>query len=478
MSRALLIVGLAALVALAGCSAIDGGDGETPTATVPAPTDATETTTDTTGDTTSPETATATESGTAGEDRIGWENGYAFDDPIDVTPEDGFNDSEFAVVKARTMARVEKIRGREFESGASIRFISRETLEEEGLFTFEADPARDQLWEAAFVVGENETSAAELNELYDVVVDGYAGDGEVTLVVDNPERPRIDPGVLSHELAHILGGPRLQMGNYDGTVDQALVLRSVVEGNANFVEGQYLDRCEGEWSCLERPENATEVIDADRMNEGLFLWFAAPYTLGPGLMTHEYDEQGIEGVNEVYANAPASMEQVIHPDRYADETPTSVDVEDRSADDWDRQRASARRATNTLGETTLYTMFKANDVIGGPEPEINKAQRTGLNYTHPATDGWAGDAFAAYSNGSAGGYVLKTAWDSDRDAREFHDKYLELLDTKGATEVREGVYRIPDGPYADAFRVVRDGKTVTIVNAPTVGALDEVHPVE
>ena len=476
MSRALLIVGLAALVALAGCSAIDGG--ETPTATVPEPTETTDTTATTATESTSPGTSTATESGTAGEDRIGWENGYAFDDPIDVTPGDGFNDSEFAVVKARTMARVEKIRGREFESGASIRFISRETLNEEGLFTFEADPARDQLWEAAFVVGENETSAAELNELYSVVVDGYAGGGEVTLVVDNPERPRIDPGVLSHELAHILGGPRLQMGNYDGTVDQALVLRSVVEGNANFVEAQYLDRCEGEWSCLDRPQNATEVTDADRMNEGLFLWFAAPYTLGPGLMTHEYDEQGIEGVNEVYTNAPASMEQVIHPDRYADETPTSVDVEDRSADDWDRERASARRAQNTLGETTLYTMFKANDVIGGPEPRINKAQRTGLNYTHPATDGWAGDAFAAYSNGSAGGYVLKTAWDTDRDARQFHDKYLELLESKGATEVREGVYRIPDGPYADAFRIVRDGKTVTIVNAPTVEALDEVHSIE
>jgi hypothetical protein len=476
MSRALLIVGLAALVALAGCSAIDGS--ETPTATVPEPTETTDTTATTGTESTSPGTSTATEGGTAGEDRIGWENGYAYDDPIDVTPEDGFNDSEFAVVKARTMARVEKIRGREFESGASIRFITRETLNEEGLFTFEADPARDQLWEAAFVVGENETAAAELNELYSVVVDGYAGDGEVTLVVDNPERPRIDPGVLSHELAHILGGPRLQMGNYDGTVDQALVVRSVVEGNANFVEGQYLDRCEGEWSCLDRPQNATEVIDADRMNEGLFLWFAAPYTLGPGLMTHEYDEQGIEGVNEVYTNAPASMEQVIHPDRYADETPTSVDVGDRSGDDWKRERASARRATNTLGEATLYTMFKANDVIGGPKPDVNKAQRTGLNYTHPATDGWAGDAFAAYSNGSAGGYVLKTAWDTDRDAREFHDKYLELLESKGATVVRDGVYRIPDGPYADAVRVVRDGKTVTIVNAPTVGALDEVHPIE
>jgi hypothetical protein len=195
-------------------------------------------------------------------------------------------------------------------------------------------------------------------------------------------------------------------------------------------------------------------------------------------MAHQYAENGIEGVNGVYSTPPASMEQVIHPDRYPDETPTAVQVTDRSTDGWTRERATPRSATNTLGETVLYTMFKTNDVIGGPEPEINKAQRTGLNYTHPATDGWAGDVFAAYTNDSASGYVLKTAWDSDRDARQFHEQYLELLESKGATEVREGVYRIPSGPYADAFRVLRDGKTVLVVNAPTVDALDEVHPVE
>lgn len=478
MARALLPVVVAALLVLAGCSAIGGGDGGTPTATVPETTDATETTSETTAESTTSGTVTPTESGTAGEDRIGWENGYADDDPIDVTPEDGFNDSEFAALKARTMARVEEIRGREFESNVSIRFITRETLLEEGVFTFEEDPARNQLWEAAFVVGENRTSAAELNELYGVVVDGYASRDGVTLVVENPEQPRIDPSILAHELAHVLGGPRIQFDDYDGTVDRKLVLRSISEGNAHFVESQYAERCGAEWSCVERPPNASEVADFEGVNEGLFLWFAAPYTVGPEFVSHEYETEGIDGVNGVYATPPASMEQVIHPDRYPEEAPMAVDVEDRSTDDWDRQRATSRSATNALGEAVLYAMFKANDVIGGPEPEINKAQRTGLNYTHPATDGWDGDEFVAYSNGSAGGYVLETAWDTERDARQFHEKYLELLESKGATEVREGVYRIPDGPYADAFRVVRDGKRVTVVNAPTVGALDDVHAVE
>lgn len=485
MSRALLTIGLTALVVLAGCSAIDGGDAGAPTPTVSAPTDAADTTdtpedtnAETTERTTPSVTTTPTDGGSGPDDRIGWENGYASDDPIAVTPDDGFNESEFEALKARTMARVERIRGREFESDVSVRFITRETLLAEGLFTFEEDPARNQLWEAAFVVGEDETAAAELNELYDVVVDGYAGRDELTLVVENPERPRIDPAILAHELAHVLGGPRFRIDGYDGSVDKRLIIRSVSEGNANFVEAQYADRCEAEWSCVERPPNAGIVEDFDGVNEGLFLWFAAPYTLGPELMARQYGDGGIEGVNEVYANPPSSMEQVIHPETYPDETPTEIDLEDRSTAEWERLQATSRAATNTLGETVLYAMVKSNDVIGGPDPEINEAQRTGLNYTHPATAGWAGDEFAAYSNGSAGAYVLKTAWDTERDAREFHEKYLELLESKGASEVDEGVYRIPDGPYADAFRVVRDGDRVIVVNAPTVDALDGVHPVD
>ncbi|MEF8757072.1 MAG: Hvo_1808 family surface protein [Halobacteriales archaeon] len=484
MTRALLTIGLTALVVLAGCSAIDGGDAGPQTPTVSAPTDATDTPGETDAETTERTTpsVTATPTPTGGgsgpDDRIGWENGYAYDDPIAVTPDDGFNESEFGALKARTMARVERIRGREFESDVSVRFVTRETLLAEGLFTFEEDPARNQLWEAAFIVGEDETSAAAVNELYDVVVDGYAGRNELTLVVENPERPRIDPAILAHELAHLLGGPRLRMDGFDGSVDGFLIIRSVSEGNANFVESQYAERCEAGWSCVERPPNASEVVDFEDVNEGLFLWFAAPYTLGPNLLAQQYENRGIEGVNGVYSNPPASMEQVIHPEAYPDETPTAVDVEDRSTEAWTRQRANRRSVTNTLGETVLYAMFKHNDAIGGPDPRINKAQRTGLNYSHPATAGWDGDAFAAYSNGSAGAYVLQTAWDTERDAREFHATYLDLLESKGAIEVREGVYRIPDGPFADAFRVVRDGDRVIVVNAPTVDALDEVHPVD
>jgi hypothetical protein len=41
--------------------------------------------------------------------------------------------------------------------------------------------------------------------------------------------------------------------------------------------------------------------------------------------------------------------------------------------------------------------------------------------------------------------------------------------------VTDDVVVVRDGPFADAFRVTRDGDTVTVVNAPTVADLGGVH---
>lgn len=492
MRSALPAIVLAALVVLAGCSGLPvGGDGATPTdgtTATPTATTAGSTTPATDGSTTPGDPADPTGTTTPATSRtttppegdvVGRENGYGVDDPIDVTPEDGFNDSEFAALKARTMARVEVIRDREFRGDANVEFVTREELLADNPFQFRENPYRDLFWEAAFAVGEDRTSAAALNDLYRVVVDGYAGGNRVVIVAENPESPRIDPTVLSHELAHVLGGPEADVDYREATADDRLVIRSVAEGNANFVEAEYDRRCETEWSCIERPPNASEVENFEDVNEVLFLWFAAPYTVGQDLFTDQYDREGIDGVDGIYRNFPASMEQVIHPADYPDDEPADVAVPDRSEGGWERFRnPDNAMETEEFGEAILYATLKANGVLGGPDPEINKAQRTGLNYSHPATEGWDGDAFVPYRDGDDRGYVFVSRWESGADAREFRDAYLALLESKGATEVREGVYRIPGGSFADAFRVTVEGDRVVVVNGPTVEALDEIHPEE
>jgi hypothetical protein len=113
-----------------------------------------------------------------------------------------------------------------------------------------------------------------------------------------------------------------------------------------------------------------------------------------------------------------------------------------------------------------------------PEEHLrgDDSDRSPYRYDHPSTAGWGGDRIVAYTNGSTSAYVFESTWDTEADAREFQAAYVDLLFARGAREVSDDIYRIPENSsYGDAFRVVRNGSTVVVVNAPTVDDLDDVH---
>ncbi len=405
------------------------------------------------------------------EDRLGWEDDYWHDDPLSVDAGDGLNRTEIDRVVARTMARVEVIRELEFEESVDVEVISREQYRERNVFEFDDDPWRDQVWEAAFLVDEETDSGAAFGGIYSGQVAGYYRAGSIVLVSDDTDSVRIDRSTLAHELVHALQAQHLGFGRGDSH-DARQAALGLTEGDANYVMDRYEQRCETEWDCIEpvQPGNSTGPV-----NRGLFLSVFVPYSDGPTLVADLRERGGWEAVNDAMERHPASTEQVIHPDRYPDEEPVDVVVPDRSSDDW--QRFGGRRG-ETLGEATLYATFQTNGVIPG---DHLTSDETRYNYSHPATEGWGGDSVVPYrsrtDDGDEYGYVFRTVWDSDRDAREFREAYLELLAENGATRVREGVYRIPEGePYADAFRVERRGDAVVVVNAPTVDDLADVHP--
>ena len=102
-----------------------------------------------------------------GGDAIGWENGYWYDDPVDVTTSDGLNESELSAVTARTMARIEHIRDREFESTVPVEVISRAEYRNRSRSNESAgpggDPWNDQVWEALLLIGEDSGSSEEID---------------------------------------------------------------------------------------------------------------------------------------------------------------------------------------------------------------------------------------------------------------------------------------------------------------------------
>ncbi|MCU4799902.1 Hvo_1808 family surface protein [Halobacteria archaeon HArc-gm2] len=467
--RFLLLCCLAVLLALAGCqSGSDGGDGVTH---VERP---------------DPES-----------DRLGWEDGYWHDDPVSINESDGYNESEIEAVAARTMARIEVIRDLEFEEDVSVELVSQAEHRERGTGNHSLSARHDayhaQVWEAALILGEDTSPSEARQSVSSEAVAGYYDPSSGEIVVVGNET--LDTATLAHELTHAVQDQQFDLSGDPAVRDSSRARTMVIEGDADAVESRYVDRCGHNWSCA---GSVGEGLDFDAfvqlsellvceflpdcengpdIDQGYMLTFAQPYRIGPEFVEGVHDDGGWDAVNDLHGNYPASTEQVIHAEKYPDEKPVNVTVEDRSTDEW--SRFDHEPVAQTLGESILYVTFYDNDALNGTR-----------NYSRAPSAGWAGDALVPYHNGTVDanessesetyGYVWKLEWDTEQDAREFDDAYRSILADRANASAGQDVYVLPESdPYGDAFRVSRDGTTVTIVNAPARSDLSEIHaPVE
>jgi len=432
MRRVLVIVGLGLLLAVAGC------------------------------------VAPADDPGNLGE-----ENGYRADADLSITTVDGLNESEREALLGRTMARVERIRGLEFTDDVEVSVISRATFRNRTSGRFDGTLStrerwNEQVWEALHIVGEDATyPGTRTTNRGSSVVGYYAPSNDSIVLVSDSPTPQIDRRTLVHELVHALQDQRLDLSERRQHQDGELAVRGVVEGDANYVEALYERRCRSEWDCIDIPPS--DRTRPQSFNQGLFLVSYLPYAEGPKFVDATRSRGGWDAVNDRYENYPESTEQLIHPDYYPTQSPVGISVTDRSRGGWERFSNLSQPRTDTVGEGSIYAMFVSNGVI-------DRSGAAQYDYDHRLSNGWAGDTLVPYRNAGEYGYVWRIRWDSRADAREFVGGYRDLLDEHDAERLGDGRYVVSDGRFADAFRLSRDGATVTIVNAPRVSDLERVHP--
>jgi hypothetical protein len=406
-----------------------------------------------------------------GGDAIGWENGYWYDDPVEVTTSDGLNESEIEAVTARQMARIERLRDREFASTVPVEVISRAEYRNRSRSNGSAGPAgdpwNDQVWEALLLVGEDSGSSEAISDTRsDSVLGYYSSSQDRIVIVSESETPVVDRGTLAHELVHALQDQQFGLDESPATQDTQLARNGVVEGEANYVQNTYERRCGNRWNCISTPDGGSGGGGGGGSgNAGIFTVIVQPYVDGPAFVDSVYDDGGWDAVDALHEDYPASSEQIVHPERYPDETPVTVTVPDRSNAEWDRFDRDP--VGDTVGEASIFATMYHN----------GQTEADRYSYVSQPSEGWAGDRVVPYQDGSGGGgYVWESRWDSERDAREFAGAYRDALtETHDAHNPRRNVYVVPEGPFADAFRVVREGRTVRIVNGPTVGELDGIH---
>jgi len=442
------------------------------------------------------------------EDVLGWENGYWYNESINVDRSDGLNDSELDKVVARAMARVEHIRELEFEGTVPVEIISREEYQSGGS-NYEPS-TEDRLhqntkWEATFMVNESTDALATQQSNRGATVGGFYSPTEdrIVIISENASSPKLDEITLSQELFHALQDQKWNTLNYFGnTTERNNAYNGIIEGDGNYVDYLYEQRCNEEWDCLLPPENAGGGGGGGSINFGLYFVSFQPYSNGPAFVRQLKEEGGWEAVNDVYDNPPVSSEQVIHPEKYPDETPSEVTVETNPQNGWevlDMGEGSVDYAV--FGEAgiaaMLYYPTYEETQKRGEATQVTVPYReffnfegqgiapiNGITYELEGSEGWDGDKLypivndeSAETNETA--YVWKTQWDSEEDAQEFISTYHKVLDYHGGERADglQNTWLIPDdNEFGDAFWVKQDGTTVTIVNAPSQEDLQDVHP--
>ncbi|WP_435186011.1 Hvo_1808 family surface protein [Halobellus sp. EA9] len=430
-------------------------------------------------------------------DPLGWEDGYWHNESIDVDQSDGLSDGELRAYVGRGMARVEYLRGREFERRVPVSAISRAEYRnrssggDSSSGPSEYSQWNDQVWEALFVVGESQGSGSAISSTRSAAVAGFYSptDDEIKVITGTPESPTISNTTLIHELVHALQDQHydLTKSKYGGeTQDAQLATDGLVEGDASYIEQRYVERCGAAWECVPTPApsgGSGGGGGAGPSNLGIFLTIFQPYSDGPVYVHDLVSTGGWGAVEERFREPPVSSEQIIH---RTSETPTPITYRDRARNGWETFPEQGEDGSDTVGEASMYVMFwyqarTANAETIDPRTLGNAdGPYDTYNYDAEPSAGWANDRLFPYQKevdgGEKYGYVWVTEWDTAQDAREFRRAYQAILDALDAEQRAENTYVVPEGSYADAFRVTRSGTRVTIVNGPTVSDLNDIRP--
>jgi hypothetical protein len=207
--------------------------------------------------------------------------------------------------------------------------------------------------------------------------------------------------------------------------------------NLTAAEIEMLQSGGGDTSTLDR---APKVVRA----ELLF-----PYLDGLNFVRQTFQRaSNYSSVDDVFRNPPDSTEQVLHPEKYrAREKPVDVampDLAETLGEGW------RRIDSNVLGELDLRILLEE---YGDRVPAARAAA------------GWNGDRWQLLEKDGRQAVVLRTAWDSENDAREFFDTYALGLRTRFSDARQEEASAVRHALTAStmATELRRNGREVLAV---------------
>jgi hypothetical protein len=234
--------------------------------------------------------------------------------------------------------------------------------------------------------------------------------------------PLLEQIIYAHEFTHALQDQHFDLNALDlltrDKPDQAQAVLALIEGDATLVMNFYTQAVSASnplgttmqllaqgfsTDTLFLPPNLPDIITSELLSS---------YTDGAAFVGAIMGDGGWEAVNAAFEpeNLPQSTEQVLHPQKYLDgEAPISVTL---TAPDLDP-------AWETIWDTTFGEFY------------LREYLRTQVQRRQAATAaaGWGGDHYQIYHNTETDqlAWLLRIEWDTEKDADEFTDAYVDFL---------------------------------------------------
>lgn len=348
---------------------------------------------------------------------------------------------------------VEAARGHTFLRPVSVEAVTPRQLDERLLALFDASfpsafyERRSRAWAAMDVIPDDyDLRAGWRKGATQAIVGFYDATAEALVYQGGSGQLDLDARfALAHELTHALDDQHfdlLQLEAPDRRCldDEALAERGLTEGSAQYNAAKVLT------TYLGQPEQLDEVVsnlatkppiavgDTPILVElGYF-----PYRDGMLFVRAMVERGGVSAFDRAFRNPPVSSEQIMHPEKYPSDRPRPVEVEDLGpvlGPDWHDLDVME------VGEAFLRAMLNL---------------RTFPSEADRAAAGWDGGIYRAWTDGDHVAVVLRTVWDSPREA----DGFSEAID---------------GWVLGMAAAVFTDGEHVDVLFASDDGTLDALE---
>jgi hypothetical protein len=240
-----------------------------------------------------------------------------------------------------------------------------------------------------------------------------------------------DDSLLTHEFTHALQDQHFDLMKLlvvrPYNFDRSEALFAVIEGDAMNVQRRANEGdAYGRKPLEEISKQENERFDGYREEmKALFPHlltetFIFRYRDGARFVEAVRRSRGERGVDELFTRPPASSEQILHPEKYAqNELPREIALDEAAF----KLSGWQSVASTPLGEIGIRGLL----LEGVPEKDALRAAA-----------GWAGDrAFLFEREGGTPLFVWKTAWDKPSDADEFFNAYNALLRKRNGAQAGE-----------------------------------------